>query len=181
MILRRIAAGTPPITLADAKEHLRVTGTDEDDLITGYIAAACGYVSEASGRALSEETWMIAEEGFCDEVTLPKSPVRELVSVKYYLNDTLTTATLADYRLYLSDDYSEVAPVYGKIWPVAQIREDGTQITFKAGYVTLPAELRQAVFLMLAFLYANRGDEAVSPPPALDWLIGAHRLGWVAG
>jgi uncharacterized phiE125 gp8 family phage protein len=183
-ILRRIgAAGTPPVTLASAKEHLRVTHDLEDALITALIAAACDAVGQSAGRVVALETWEIADERFCGEVELPKSPVIALTSIKYYSADTLVTASLSDYRLYLSDDYSCVAPLPGTYWPNADIREDGTIIRFTAGYSTLPETLRQAVLLMVGHLYKNReavGDAGDVVPLALEYLIGVERLGWVA-
>lgn len=186
MILRRIGAvGTPPVSLADAKAHLRVTDTVENDLITALIAAACAAVGEEAGRVIASETWEIADFGFSGLVKLPKSPVLALTSVQYYLDDVLTTATLADFRLYQDDDYTHVGPIESASWPVSQTRADGTVIRFTAGYTTLPTTLRHAVLLTVGHLFANR--EAVTAGAMADLPMGAHhligleRLGWAAG
>jgi len=181
MLLRRISVGAAPVSLAEAKEHLRVTHSLEDDLITALVAAACESISQQSGRAITSEVWTIYDTGFSGVVHLPKSPVTALGSVKYYLDGTLATATLADYRLYQDDDYSRVAPIDGKAWPVSQTREDGSQITFTAGYTTIPDTLRMAVLLLVDFLYYNRGgDGDTMPPPGIEQLVGLHRLGWAS-
>lgn len=186
MIVRRIgAAGTPPVTLADAKAHLRVTDTAENDLITALIAAACAAVGEESGRVIASETWEIADYGFDGLVKLPKSPVVSLTSVRYYVDDTLTTATLADFRLYQDDDFTFVGPIESATWPMAQTRPDGTVIRFTAGYSTLPTTLRHAVLLTIGHLFANREavtDGAMAELPfGVHHLIGLERLGWAAG
>ena len=185
MLIRRVgSAGTPPVTLFDAKAHLRVTGTDEDTLIEALIATACEAVGQAAGRVLALETWEMADCGFLGAVRLVKSPVVEIVSVKHYAADVLTTDTLANYRLYADDDYSQVVPITGATWPVWQDRPDGTIIQFTAGYSVLPDALRLAVLLMVAHLYENRsavGDGTVKDLPlSMDYLIGLHRLGWVS-
>ena len=185
MILRRIgSAGTPPVSLADAKAHLRVTDTVENDLITALIAAACAAVGDEAGRVLASETWEVADTGFSGLVKLPKSPVLALVSVQYYLDDVLTTATLSDFRLYQDADYTLLGPIDGVSWPNGQTRPDGTVIRFTAGYSTLPTTLRHAVLLTVGHWFANR--EAVSEtgmtelPMGANHLIGLERLGWVA-
>ena len=44
------------VPLADAKRELRVSGTDDDSLITAHIGAAVDYVAGAMGRPLIRET-----------------------------------------------------------------------------------------------------------------------------
>lgn len=185
MILRRIgAAATPPVTLAEARAHLRVTDADENVLIVALLATACASVSAQAGRSVGLETWEIADTGFSGLVKLPKSPVVALTSVKYYLDDVLTTATLADFRLYEDEDYTFVGPIDGASWPTGQTRPDGTVIRFTAGYTTLPTTLRHAVLLTVGHLFENRAavsaDGLTDVPLAVKELIGLERLGWAA-
>lgn len=183
MILRRIgSAGTPLVTLADAKEHLRVTDSSENTLIVGMVAAACAAVGEEAGRVMSQETWEIADYGFSGLVKLPKSPVLALTSVKYYVDGTLTEATLADFRLYQGNDYTLVGPVESAAWPNLQSRPDGTVIRFTTGYSALPDTLRMAVLLTVEHWFENRGIVTAAPmtelPRAAEYLIGMEKLGW---
>lgn len=183
MILRRIGSpGTPPVTLAEAKDHLRVTDDTENDLITALVAAACAAVGEASGRVLALETWEIADFGFDGLVKLPKSPILALTSVKYYADGTLTTATLGDFRLYQSDDYTFLGPIETASWPISQTRPDGTVVRFTAGYSVMPETLRHAVLFTVGHFYDNR--ESVSEkgksevPQSAAYLIGMEKIGW---
>jgi peptide/nickel transport system permease protein len=50
------APASEPITLTEAKAHLRVDFDDDDTLITAMIAAARGYVEEHCNRALLTQT-----------------------------------------------------------------------------------------------------------------------------
>ena len=55
------------VTAADMREHLRITGTDEDGLLTGYIAAATAYMDGwkgVLGRAVMSQTWREEFDGF---------------------------------------------------------------------------------------------------------------------
>lgn len=184
MIIRRIgAAATPPVTLLQAKQHLRVDDSAEDVLISALIAAACDAISEESGRTLAAETWEIADTGFSGNVILPRSPVVSLTSVKYYVDGVLTTDTLANYRLYETEDRTMVGPIETASWPTVQTRPDGTIIRFVAGYTTLPPALHQAVLLMIGHLFSNReatGEAMAELPLGLHHLVGLHRIGWAA-
>ena len=51
------AASTYPVTLAEAKLHLRVDSTDEDTLITALITAATEMCEQKTGRAIMQQTW----------------------------------------------------------------------------------------------------------------------------
>lgn len=186
MILRKIASGTAPVTLEEAKTHLRVTSASEDALITAMIAAACDAVSEFSGRALRSETWEMWADRLCGTVRLPKSPATALSAV-YWLDDAGVSQSrdVAEFTLIADDDWALVEPRPGYDWPSPVLtRVDAVGLRFVAGYATLPPALRAAVLMMLAHLYRNReavaGGASVEVPMGVESLVGIHRLGWVA-
>ena len=73
-----------PMTLAEAKLHLRVDGTDEDDLITALIVAARRRAEHLLTRALITQTWELTLDEFpAADIQLPKPGVLSIVSVKY--------------------------------------------------------------------------------------------------
>ena len=185
MLLRRTSAGsTPAILLAEAKARLRVTHTAEDDVITAMIASSWEAVGEMAGRVLATETWEMADMAFSGTVKLPKSPVIALTSVQYLdATETLQTATLSDFALIASDDWSLVQPKVDKDWPSPGVqRADAMKITFTAGYTTLPPALREAVLLMIGHRYRNResvsADALAEVPMALRDLVALHKIGW---
>lgn len=60
MTLTRIAGpAVEPITLSEAKAHLRVTDTVEDALISNLIKAAREEVEQATGLALITQEWRL--------------------------------------------------------------------------------------------------------------------------
>lgn len=181
MLLRRTAAGTTPVSLIEAKAHLRWTNEDEDSTVEGMLLAAVAMVGEMAGRALTSETWVLACDTLSGDLVLPKSPVTGVTSVKYYdAADTIQTATLGDYYVFTSDDYTTVRPKSGA-WPIYSTRADALQVTFTAGYTTIPKELRQAVLLAVGDMYMNRGDVGgAGASAAIEALVSLHRLGWIA-
>ena len=76
-----------PLSLEEAKAHLRVDHTDEDDLIEIYIKAATDYIDGRSGflgRCIVRQTWRLVIDGFHDnEIKIPLPPLRSVNSVKY--------------------------------------------------------------------------------------------------
>lgn len=185
MLLRRTsAAGTSPITLAEAKAHLRVDDTTEDTLISALIAASTALVGEMAGRVMAAETWAASYSSIEGDLVLPKSPVTGVSSVTYYDSaDTLQTKSNADFYLFQSDDFTSLRPKPNKAWPVTAVREDAITITFTAGYATLPTELRMAVLLCIGHLHEHRSavDEAMAElPMGVDALVSTQRLGWMA-
>lgn len=186
MIIRRTsAAGTPLVTLDEAKEHLRVTGAAENNSITSAITSACDFIGESSGRVLASETWKIMCPAFSGTVKLPKSPLIAITEIGYFdTSGTALTANLADFSTIIGDDWGYICPKSGKSWPASDTsRLDGASITFTTGYTTLPESLRRAVLLMIGHYYVNReavGSAQIELPLAVESHVAAYRLGWAA-
>lgn len=78
-----------PVSLAEAKAHLRVDFSDDDTLISALIDAATAHIDGYTGilaRALVTQTW---RQDFCDwpgdrVLRLPLAPVASVESVKYF-------------------------------------------------------------------------------------------------
>src|SRR5260370_28067499 len=74
-----------PITLDEAKLHLRVTGTDDDAYITGLITAARQYIEKEQNRAFITQTLLQTCDAFPD---LPNATLKFFIptySVESYL------------------------------------------------------------------------------------------------
>ena len=178
-----------PVTLAEAKAHLRVDASDEDTLIGGLVSAAVSHLDGQGvlGRAMitqSWATWVCNSPGI---VTLPVGPFQSLTSVEYYDSaNALQSADVANYEARLAGDFVTVQPKAGFAWPGAYSRPDAIKITYVAGYgataADVPQSIRQAILLLVGHWYENR--EAVTEgnlkelPLAVSALIGVERVGW---
>lgn len=109
-----------PVSLNQAKLHLRVDSTDEDTDITQKIASATEYVQSATQRQLVTATCIYTADVWpCDGVfRLPLSPVAAINSVKYLdTNGTLTTLSSSAYQTDLRSNPPRITPAFGYSWP----------------------------------------------------------------
>ena len=70
---------TEPVLLPEAKAHLRVDGTAEDELIEGLVAAARARVETATRRLLITQSWRLVI-GRWSRVALPL-PIQPVLAV----------------------------------------------------------------------------------------------------
>src|SRR5205085_7972655 len=73
-----------PVSLDEAKEHLRVTSTDQDNLIRHLISAARIYCENKLGQPIVTQTWDLKLDGFpCDAIRVPRPPLQSVTSITY--------------------------------------------------------------------------------------------------
>lgn len=157
-----------PVSLDEAKLHLRVDGQDEDDLLSAYLTAAREVCELESRRAFITQTWEMALESWPVHpwIELLRPPLQSVLSVKY-------TDSLGAEQTMASDDYL-VGPAttpgriwlgYGKSWPSTTLQPGAAiRVRYVAGYgddaASVPQRYRQAILLLLGHYYENR--EAVT-------------------
>lgn len=186
MSLKLITApASEPITLAEAKAHLRVTHSAEDTLIESLIKEARDFCEAETGRALMAQTWEKTYDNFPAALELAKLPVSSVTTLKYTdENGAEQTLSSASYVLdNASDDRSAwVVPAEGYSWPATYTGINGVRVRFIAGYAdtdSVPAALKQWIKLQIGSWYNNR--EAVTPGqmsrlPYIDSLLNAYRV-----
>lgn len=176
------------VSLAEAKQHLRVEVADDDDYITNIIKAAQDYCEKAMDRTLLvkrlEATW----DGFPVEIRLPKPPIYRAspLFVISYIDGTGASQLLAtsDYRV----EYSEPAvlrPPYSETWPTALADVSSVTISWQAGYGTAPSDvpegIRCAALMVIAHLYERRMAydtvSAIEVPLGVKSLLAMHSWG----
>jgi len=174
MTYAQIAApAAMPVTLAQAKAHLRVTSDTEDDTITALIAAATQYLERDTGQALIDQQWRAWWDDVpCDGVLeLMRSPVRGIVSVSVY--DAEGNATVLDGSDYYVNLVARPARVRLADTVTEAMRANGIEVDFDAGYgeagTDVPDMLKRAILVLVAHWYEFRGvfdaaDQPVSVP-----------------
>lgn len=190
----RIAAPQQaPITLDQAKQHLRILHDDEDEYIADLIEAATDYLDGYSGvlgKALITQTWRQDYPAFysCDTgslLRLPLGPVQSITSVAYYdPANSLQTLSASVYEL-LNDGLGPyVALIAGQSWPAIYSRAGAVRVTWIAGYgatpETVPQEIRWLIKANVAGLYEQRESLAAGQPitesPAVQAVLATSRI-----
>jgi uncharacterized phiE125 gp8 family phage protein len=155
-----------PVTLAEAKLHLRVDGTDDDTLITGYIGAARSWAEGFLGRSIVTQTRTVWMDSFpTDPIELLHSPVQSVTFVKYYDEDNVQqTLSASVYEVDTKDIPPRIYLADGQSWPATWNKRNAVQIEFVAGYglpstgmpVPIPKEIPLAIKHLVATWYATR-------------------------
>jgi uncharacterized phiE125 gp8 family phage protein len=186
------APAAAPISVAEAKAHMRVDVSDDDTLIGSLIETAVaqldGYDGTLGGRAMVTQSWTISTRyALENRIYLPVAPVQSVTSISYYDgNDANQTATVSDYYLHNFEDVAWLYPKSGKSWPSVYDRPDAFRVEFVTGYgaaSAVPDDIKTALLLMVAHWYANRepvltGTISSELPFGIDHIIAKYRLGW---
>lgn len=161
-IKRLTAEFAEPISLAQAKLHCRVDGTDDDALFEQIIIPAVREMAEhRTGRALVTQQWELTLDAFpVAAIEVPMPPLQSVQSIKY-LDPELGLQDIdpAAYSVHTSSLVGLIARQSGTSWPAVKDRREAVTITFTAGYGTaaeVPASLKAWMLLAAGTLYQNR-------------------------
>lgn len=188
--VRVLAPSGTPISLAEAKAHLRVDHADDDAYVSALIDAATAWLdgwSGVLGRALRSQRWRQDFGCFpgCARGRLALLPTDAIVSITYFDRDN-AQQTLAS-EVYAGPLVDEIGAYFalnaGQSWPDTYSRADAVSVTYSAGYGAasdVPAPIRQAMLLLVGHWYAVREavnvGNIVSPIPfAVDALLAPYR------
>lgn len=171
MSLRKLVDATvEPITLAEAKAHLRVTVSSEDALITALITAARTTCEERLRRTLIDTDWQLTLDAFPCALPLRMPRVIAVESVEY-VDSAGAPQTLAgsEYQVDGESEPGWIVPAYGKAWPATREQANAVTVTYSCGYGVaasdVPGPIKQWILLQIGALYANR--EAVVATPGI--------------
>ena len=161
-----------PVSLAEAKAHLRVDGSDEDTLIASLITSARVHIETTLGQALNTQSWSL----FLDRwpavatVSLLRAPVISVDAVKTYDADDVATDFAPEN--YFADTVSDPPRLLlrgATPWPQPGRIGNGIEIAFTAGYgaaaFDVPEPFRQAILMLVAHWFENREMVALSGQP----------------
>lgn len=180
-----------PVTVADAKSHIRIDQefTDDDMYLQSLISAARHHVETVSDRTLIRSQWQIKMDSFPSwDIELPHPPITTgSISVLYVPANGPSYSAIAftDFREDRDATPAAIRPQWNGTWPTCRGAENDVTITYWAGYGESPKDVpppaRHCVLMLAAAWYANR--EAVvqggmNPVPmAVEVLLGSINWG----
>jgi len=154
-----------PVSVAEAKAHLRVDTADDDSYIGTLIVAAREWVQSYLDRALVTQQLTVKLDTFPDEIELPRPPVASggtltATTVSYTLSSGSTAAmSVSEYRVDRDATPGVVRTVYAGTWPTHLADSNAVSVTWWAGYgeaSDVPAVIRHAILMLVAHWYESR-------------------------
>jgi len=98
-LVQTVAPTAEPVSLEEAKWHLRIDTDDNDYIIEGLIKAAREHAEAVLNRALLSQTWCMYLEDWPDDedyIEIPYPPLQSITSIIYTdYNGALNTWTVA--------------------------------------------------------------------------------------
>jgi len=189
--VERVTAPTAePVSVADAKRHLRVEHSDDDLLIKRLIETAIAYVDVrgALGKAMITQTWAEWFAPNPSEIILSLGAVQSVSSISYYDTDNaLQTATLDNYYVLGPSTRTVIKPKTGYNWPTTFTRDDAIKVQYVIGYGDtfrdVPSTVRHAILMLVSHYYENRELEVIGVntktlPFGFESLIDNERAAW---
>ena len=189
-----VAPAVEPLTLADAKLHLRVetAATAEDALITALIVAARNKAEAETGRALITQTLVLTLDGFprwSQIIRLPRPLAQSITSIQY-------VDTAGDTQTWAADQYdtdlpsgeqglfARITPAFGVSYPTTRRQMNTVTITWVAGYglaVTVPEAIKAAMRLAIGHWFEHREEVVVGTSSSqlqdtVDALLGLYTV-----
>ena len=193
-VTRATGPAVEPLTVAEAKLHLRVDISDDDAYIGTLITAAREWVEAYLDRTLiTTQLILRAAEFPTEELELARPPMATAgtttaVVITYTLADT-TTATLSTalYRVDRTTTPGNVAPIINGTWPSDVIEDaNAVAVTYWAGYgptsASVPATIRHAMLMLIGHWYEQRSavlTATISKPLefAVESLLASNNWG----
>lgn len=194
MLTEETSVASAALPVQALKDHLRLgtgfsDGNMQDGLIESYLRAAMSAIEGRTGKTLMQRRFKLVLPDWRDasEQALPVAPVASVVSVTLYdVTGAATVLASSRYRL-VTDMHRPKLAATGYLLPSVP-GEGRVEILFDAGFGAdwdaVPADLKQAVFLLAAQYYESRNDFAgatVGLPYAVQALIERWRTVRVLG
>lgn len=172
-------AATPPVTVAEAREWMDFTHTDDDGLILSVLNALTVRIEEDTGLSVSSRDFIYrakaSESVHVTSILLPRVPVTAVASVKHI------DAEGDETTLTLSDDYYVLLDRIRLVGGVALTLGAYLEVAFTAGEAPT-ADVKLAMKRFLKAHYEIGMDAVLGlivnkvPIPQLDMLLHSRRV-----
>ena len=171
-----------PITLEEAKNHLRVHHDLEDALIESLITAAREWCEDFQNRAYLTQEWVLYfDELQYDVIRIPRPPLQQVNSIVVVGADDVQH-DVTDYEV---DDNPNPARLKINEYPAVDTRElSSLQIEYTAGHESpddVSDKVKNAIKLLVGHWYKNREAVVAGTVPrplemAVTSLLSQNRI-----
>lgn len=178
-------ASTYPVSLTEAKLHLKVDITTDDTLITNLIVAATQVSEEYTNRFFIDTVVNQTCSDFKELSELFKSKVSAVTHIKYYDSDN-AQQVWASSNYVVNKEYEpcQINLVVDGSFPNIADRIDAIECRYTVGYGTasdVPDVIKQAILLTLGNWYENRmsvitGRTTTEMPMSAKFLLDTYKV-----
>ncbi len=175
-----VPPSTSPVTLAEARAQLRNEDiTFDDAYVTALVAAAVSAIESRYMLAISAQTIKEFHSGFpnnsgnSDKMRLRIYPVTAVTGITYKdSNGAAQTLTISNVNVGVESYRTVITPKTGVTLPDTELgNPNAVEITYTAGFATVPTAIKQAILLMVGDWYANRENATRAMPTAAERLL----------
>ena len=152
-----------PVVLADLKSWLRIDTSAEDDALTALLVAARLMVESQTRRMLLTQVWRVSLDAWPQDATIrvPFAPFQNVVAIRVF-DQTGIAQTLSPATWTLDANPEAARLLFTTAPPPPGRRLAGIELDLTFGYGAAPASvpepLRQAIRMLAARWYENRGE-----------------------
>lgn len=152
------APTSEPVTTAEARTHLEISGTDHDAKLDELIEAARQQYELDTGYHVIQQTWKLRLPTI-QEMLFTQRPVNSISSITYFDTDN-NSQTLATTVYELDQASNALRLKYQQEWPSVATRWDAVTITYvvgeNSGASTVDEIHKQAILLLVGHWFENR-------------------------
>ena len=188
LVLKTAPSGQVVSTI-EAKAHLNVLHSEDDDYIDTLIAVATEQAEEITGRQFLTATYELYMDELPFSFGLPKPPMASVTSIEY-IPDGQEAFTTLDSTLYMvgKGDVTEIVRHPDATYPDVENIIDGVRVTFICGYgeaSDVPASIRHWIKKRVATLYEMCEDQSIGTTVASSeneydrYLLSKYKVRWL--
>jgi len=177
------APAVEPLSLDEARSFLRVEHHDDDEVIAALTAGARIHVEVQTRRALITQSWRLSADAWPESgrIAVRPGPLQALTGAR--IRDGEGDAQAIDLQAFVLDIGGSALVFAPWALPAPGRIAAGIELDVTVGYGDtandVPEPLRQAIRLLIAHWYENRGSVAggTTPlPAAVASLIASYRM-----
>lgn len=176
LILDIVEEGEAPDMLAAVKADRGISHSNDDTRLQRYILAAIDFIERETGMSFISTTFDGVDWCFQRRMYIPRPPLLEIVSVKYYDSDNvLQTVDPSKYTV-IKSKFEEAQLYFFEMPPRGFKRPDGIIIRFTTDNSTYPAVFPRLVEAISGAWNENREGQ-FKDIQAIDRCIGQLKTG----
>lgn len=158
MIIKRTKIGTTPVTVEEARQHLRLMDDTFDPLLATLIEAAVDHAENITGLVLRDGSEYTVATDYATTVRTGIAPVK---TVSGKADDSNISITMTDGSIiYLNEDK----------------QAESVTLEIVTGFDRFPDGIRAAILLIVGKLFANPNDGVENLPSAATNLLKNYRI-----